>query len=741
MLADGRSPAPRAVGDLLLALRQAGAQSLSPPRCARCGKPLRTFRRRGQDWYCAPCGQRAEPCAGCGKARPVASRDRAGQPRCFTCPDTDGRDPVTVIFGIITGLDPAASRDAVAAAVRRSAPRPSYQQKLAWTLEDNPRLLTGEAHLAPLRAVLRLADALHAAGVAGIARPACPGCHRVVRIDTPLNGVRVCRTCIAHSRARQCARCGARREPATRDDQGRPLCANCLVTDPANLETCTGCGRRRRVQRRTPHGPLCSSCPTLPLLTCSVCGQITPCGISRATGRPWCPACQRRSAACSACGRVAPITSGTLACPLCAGCTPPPAWAGCPVCSDPGHPNPGRCARCLINTRLDELMGPVNGSLPPGLQALRRELAEAGYPGTAMLWLTNPSTVPVLAGLAAGRIPLTHQALDGLPQTRALAHLRQTLVAVGALPGRDEEMARLEAFLAALIDAQPGTGRQQLLHRYLTWHLVRRLRSRNDGQPATRQQARKIRRLARGAVAFLDWLDAHDLTLGSCQQPDLDRWLTDEHAGYREEAGRPIRWARASNLTTGHLTAAAWNGPAQLTDHQHRWQAARRLLHDAAIRPEDRLAGLLVLLYAQGATAISQMTAAQIQASDDSVRLHLGRVPIHLPEPAATIARAVLANRKGQAAIGARQPSPWLFPGGQPGRPISADGLTRRLNALGIRPGQDRSTALFQLAAEIPAAILASTLDISTKAAVTWQRHAAGDWITYAADISHRPES
>ena len=48
---------------------------------------------------------------------------------------------------------------------------------------------------------------------------------------------------------------------------------------------------------------------------------------------------------------------------------------------------------------------------------------------------------------------------------------------------------------------------------------------------------------------------------------------------------------------------------------------------------------------------------------------------------------------------------------------------------------------MFQLAAEIPAAILASTLDISTKAAVTWQRHAAGDWITYAADVSHRMES
>jgi hypothetical protein len=128
VLADGRSPAPRAVGDLLLALRQAGARSVSPPRCAGCGKPLRTFRRRGQDWYCAPCGQRAERCAGCGKTGPVASRDRAGQPRCFRCPDTDSRDPVTVIVAIITGLDPAASPDAVAAAVRRSAPQPAYQR-------------------------------------------------------------------------------------------------------------------------------------------------------------------------------------------------------------------------------------------------------------------------------------------------------------------------------------------------------------------------------------------------------------------------------------------------------------------------------------------------------------------------------------------------------------------------------------------------------------------------------------
>jgi hypothetical protein len=248
-----------------------------------------------------------------------------------------------------------------------------------------------------------------------------------------------------------------------------------------------------------------------------------------------------------------------------------------------------------------------------------------------------------------------------------------------------------------------------------------------------------IRRLARGTVVFLDWLDAHNLTLSSCQQADLDRWLTDEQAAYREEAGRFIRWARASKLTTSYLAAAPrWNGPAQMLDHQDRWDIARRLLHDDQLKPEDRLAGLLVLLYAQGTTAISGMTVSQIQVHETGVRIRLGRVPIQLPEPVATLAQTVAANRKGHATIGAAQPSPWLFPGGQPGRPVSTARLTQRLGTLGIRPGQARSTALFQLATEIPAAILARTLGIHTDVAVTWQRLAAGDWTTYAADVGRR---
>jgi len=82
VLSDGRSPAPRVVGDMLTALRKAGASSVSPPVCAECSKRLRSFQRRGEHWYCGGCGPRREPCTGCGKTRPVnPCLSRSGETR------------------------------------------------------------------------------------------------------------------------------------------------------------------------------------------------------------------------------------------------------------------------------------------------------------------------------------------------------------------------------------------------------------------------------------------------------------------------------------------------------------------------------------------------------------------------------------------------------------------------------------------------------------------------------------
>jgi hypothetical protein len=71
-----------------------------------------------------------------------------------------------------------------------------------------------------------------------------------------------------------------------------------------------------------------------------------------------------------------------------------------------------------------------------------------------------------------------------------------------------------------------------------------------------------------------------------------------------------------------------------------------------------------------------------------------------------------------------------------PGRPISSYRLAERLREHGIYSGQARSTALFQLATDLPAAVLARMLGIHIT--VAWQRASAGDWAAYAAEISRR---
>ena len=224
LLTTGRSPAPRALGDLLIALYKAGATRTSLPSCAECGKLMRSLQRRGQDWYCSACGPSREPCTSCGITRVVTFRDRQGGARCPRCPSEDDRDPVEIVIAVVARIDPTVKPEVVARAVRTAVPRAGQRYRLAWALEDRPALLTGDGAQAPIPSVLRLIDQLCEAGSQAIIHPACPHCRRVIHLHRSINGQWLCRTCVARTRAQPCSRCKAVREAATRDDQGRPLC-------------------------------------------------------------------------------------------------------------------------------------------------------------------------------------------------------------------------------------------------------------------------------------------------------------------------------------------------------------------------------------------------------------------------------------------------------------------------------------------------------------------------------------
>jgi hypothetical protein len=176
VLDDGRSPAPRVVGDLLIALGKAGAANISSPVCASCNKALRTLQRRGEDWYCGVCGPVRESCAACAKTRPVTFRDRDGRARCSQCRPGDGRDPTDVVIDVVTGVDPTLSGEVVMGALNNAVTNGSQRQQLAWALAERPELLTGAGAEARVPSVLRLIERLCDAGAMHIVRPPCPHC-------------------------------------------------------------------------------------------------------------------------------------------------------------------------------------------------------------------------------------------------------------------------------------------------------------------------------------------------------------------------------------------------------------------------------------------------------------------------------------------------------------------------------------------------------------------------------------
>ncbi|MFF7074574.1 hypothetical protein [Streptomyces pseudovenezuelae] len=271
-------------------------------------------------------------------------------------------------------------------------------------------------------------------------------------------------------------------------------------------------------------------------------------------------------------------------------------------------------------------------------------------------------------------------------------------MATGALPPRDERLGALEKWVIATVQARTDPAERRILHGYAVWHHLRRLRRRIGDQHTTQLQDLNVRCHVTSVDNFLTWLAGAGLSLGTCTQSDLEHWMTDAAFSYRDETGHFVRWSvqhrHAYGLTCG---AVRWTGPQGTIDSEKRWADARRLLSDNALPTADRVAGLLLILYAQKISTISQLTVDDVDITGDTVAIAFGSSPVTLPSPLAALVRELVATRRGKAKIGTPDDVPWLFPGGQPGRPLS-----------------------------------------DSQVAVQWQRASAGDWASYAADVSRR---
>ncbi|HEY8986063.1 MAG TPA: hypothetical protein VIU15_41620 [Streptomyces sp.] len=120
-----------------------------------------------------------------------------------------------------------------------------------------------------------------------------------------------------------------------------------------------------------------------------------------------------------------------------------------------------------------------------------------------MNWLSKGIVSTVLSDLGSGRRPLTHKALDELPEGKVIEHIRSVLVATEVLPKRDEQMVRLERHVKDLVTSHGTVEGRKILHRYATWHLLRRLRRRSRGKEIAHYQLATARQhLRRPSISW-----------------------------------------------------------------------------------------------------------------------------------------------------------------------------------------------------------------------------------------------
>ncbi len=137
------------------------------------------------------------------------------------------------------------------------------------------------------------------------------------------------------------------------------------------------------------------------------------------------------------------------------------------------------------------------------------------------------------------------------------------------------------------------------------------------------------------------------------------------------------------------------------------------------------------------------MTTSQVTSRGGTLFVRFGRHDAPVPEPLAVILTELIRTGRSHTGTGSPATTPWLFPGGLPGRPITAARLGQRLRLLGIYAMAGRRAALTDLAAQLPAAVLADLLHLSPGTAVRWMREAGADWTRYAAELAririHQP--
>jgi hypothetical protein len=385
------------------------------------------------------------------------------------------------------------------------------------------------------------------------------------------------------------------------------------------------------------------------------------------------------------------------------------------------------CVACAFEMTLTLLLG-QSGVVPAELMPLYQRLTSMENTRSGMSWVNKEPVRQRLQALGRGEVPLTHEGIDQLPGRQGREHLRDLLVEVGVLPYRDKYLAAFKAWSEPYLAAISEPEIRLEIRLFIAWSQERDLVVRAEAGRLEASRTNRARDTISGALRFLRFLAARDKALVDLEQCDVDDWFAEaSHPSIAHDYlvfAVAHRRCRRVRIPQSRRPFSAGTPLPRLTE------LVTRLVRDESIELADRVAGLLVLLFAQTMTRVAGLRVSAVVVADSEVTLNLGQHPVPLPGAVAPIFTTYLEQRVRMRTTNTE--TDYLFPGGRPGQHVTAFQLTKRLNALGITKAE-RQGALTHLVNEVPAAVVAKATGYSLGSTAARSVLFGPDWARYAA--------
>jgi hypothetical protein len=302
----------------------------------------------------------------------------------------------------------------------------------------------------------------------------------------------------------------------------------------------------------------------------------------------------------------------------------------------------------------------------------------------------------------------------------------------------DKHLLLFERWLDERLSHAEHPDHVRLLQQFATWHVLRRLRGRAErGLSVPRRPTRLVSRSTRPPRSSPGWAAAVGHSLTAPRPTWTPGMPSSSPPGARLRRSCAGPWA-----STGCRGSSCRPGPPATRPpitQERRLDLIRQLLTDPDGPLRERVAGLLLLLYAQPVSRIVRLTLDDVSHVDGQVLLRLGDPPVPVPAPLAGLLHALIDNRTNMATATNRD-ARWLFPGRRAGQPMLPRSLGPALRAHGIPVQSGRTAAIRQLVLQAPAPVVAGMLGLHTRPppGSSWRRAGPGAAMPLATTVGER---